>query len=113
VTWTNGGAGSHIPERSKRAVRRRQHNSCAIIDASICLGTIDEYDHVVNLASLDIERRHANDPALLQGLCKPCHAKKTSAEGHAAKRAKRFRKPLEHPGLVEKKTDEKDRGCDS
>ena len=104
MTWTNGGAGSKIPDKPKRIVRKRQNNRCAVYDPSVCTGSIDQFDHVVNLKSIGIARNdpHANDPALLQGLCEPCHLKKSSREGHAAKRAKRFRKPLQHPGLVQK-----------
>lgn len=100
MTWQTGGSGSHIPERSKREVRRRQHNQCAVFDASVCNGLIEQYDHVINVKSTRIRREEQNDPDLLQGLCKPCHGKKSSAEGHLAKRAKRFRPPPAHPGLV-------------
>ena len=99
MVWSNDQSGSHIPAKSKRIVRLRQDNQCVNLDAEICTGDIDEYDHVTNIKSLRIERSHANDPALLQGLCAACHKKKTQREAYQARWGKRYRKPERHPGL--------------
>lgn len=100
MAWANNSQGSHIPSRSKRIVRLRQGNACICLDASVCTGKIDEYDHVVNIKSLKIERSHANDPALLQGVCIPCHKKKTQQEAQTARWERAHRKPQEHPAEV-------------
>jgi len=99
MAWSNTASGSRIPAKSKRVVRLRQDNQCVCIDHEICLGVIQEYDHVTNVASIKVERSHANDPALLQGVCKPCHKKKTQAEAQQARHDRKYRKPQEHPGL--------------
>lgn len=98
MTWESGGPGSHIPEKSKRAVRKRQGNRCNTIDPKVCTKVVEEFDHIVNVKKLRIDRKHANDPALLQGLCRACHAKKTQAEAQEG-RKKHLRKPPRHPGL--------------
>lgn len=102
MVWQNGGRGSNIPDSTKRIVRARQNNCCAGHDASVCTGLIDEFDHVINVKSLGIDRSQANHPDLLQGLCKPCHKKKTQAEAQAG-RTKHLRTPPQHPGLTGKK----------
>lgn len=101
MVWPNTASGSHIPAKSKRVVRLRQGNECVCIDARVCTGSIDEYDHVTNVKALKIERSHANDPALLQGLCIPCHKVKTQGEAQQARHERKYRKPLENPGLAE------------
>lgn len=101
MVWDNTASGSHIPAKSKRVVNKRQNNRCINLDARICTGAIEDYDHVINLASIKVERSHANDPALLQGLCKPCHKLKTQQEAYHARWGRRYRKPERHPGLVE------------
>lgn len=99
MVWDNTASGSHIPAKSKRIVRLRQNNQCVTIDVNVCTHDIDEFDHVTNLASIKVERSHANDPALLQGLCIPCHKVKTQAEAQQARHDRRYRKPPGHPGL--------------
>jgi hypothetical protein len=61
--WNNRNQGSHIPAKSKSVVRLRQNNRCMCRDPAACGGAIDEYNHVVNVKSLRIERAQANDPA--------------------------------------------------
>lgn len=104
--WRNGGPGSKIPERTKRTIRRRQQGQCAVYDPTICNGTIAEYDHTVNLKSMGLARDAvlANDPSLIQGLCTPCHRKKSSDEGHAAKRARTHRPSQPNPGLAKERS---------
>ena len=99
MVWENTASGSHIPAKSKRVVSKRQGGKCINLDHRVCTGDIDEYDHVVNIKSLRIERSHANDPALLQGLCTPCHKLKTQQEAYQARWGNRIRKPAQHPGL--------------
>jgi hypothetical protein len=100
--WRNGGPGSHIPQRVKDAVNARQDDMCACIDKRVCWGTIDEYDHITNVASTGMDRRELNrDPDLLQGLCRPCHQVKTQAEARAGKqRRSGKRRPRVHPADV-------------
>lgn len=103
MAWTNGGPGSKIPEWIKRAVRESQQGQCNTIDPNVCTGQIDEFDHVINVKTLGIDRAHANDLNNIQGLCTPCHTVKTQGESRAANaaRAARGRHPTErHPGLV-------------
>jgi 5-methylcytosine-specific restriction endonuclease McrA len=99
MTWTNGGPGNRIPRRVRRAVYVRQHGRCNVYDPSVCSGSLDEYDHIVNTAVSGIPRSQcsAND---VQGLCSPCHNAKTQVEARHGKRAKRYRPPLLHPGLA-------------
>lgn len=67
-----------------------------------CLQEADQVDHVDNLAALGISRRDpiALDPDRCVAVCAPCHCTKTLAESHAARRAKRKRKPYVHPSQV-------------
>jgi len=99
MVWPDTASGSHIPAKSKRVVRLRQNDQCVVIDVNVCNGRVEEFDHVTNIASIKVERSHANDPALLQGVCKPCHKVKTQQEAQQARHDRRYRKPLPHPGL--------------
>ena len=99
MAWTNGGPGSKIPDRIKRTVRTRQGNRCNTIDLHVCTGTIDEFDHIVNVKTLGINRADANDPDNIQGLCRPCHTVKTQTEARAGQNRWR-RPPPSHPGLT-------------
>jgi hypothetical protein len=98
VAWVNGGPGSHIPASTKRTVNARQADMCATIDRTICWGTIDEYDHIINVKSVRGDRSQLNNPDLIQGLCKPCHRLKTQLEARTARNQWK-RKPERHPGL--------------
>lgn len=99
MTWTNGGPGSKIPAAVKREVRERQQGQCNTIDPNVCTGRIDEFDHIINVKTLGIDRALANDPAGIQGLCRPCHTVKTQAESLAA-RTRGRRAPVPHIGLA-------------
>ena len=63
---------------------------CGVRPSAFC-------DHIVAKADL-------NGPADLQGVCGPCHDRKSSAEGHEAQRANprpgRTRPSEKHPGLL-------------
>lgn len=96
MAWVNGGEGSKIPEPIKRGIRARQHNQCNTINPQVCTGVIDEYDHIINVKQLRIERSQANNPNNLQGLCTPCHKHKTQAEATAGKR-RHLRPKQPHP----------------
>ena len=91
------GGKSHIPEQVKRTVRTRQHHRCMVIDPHVCTGHIDQFDHIINVKTLGVDRRDANDPDNLQGLCTPCHKVKTQAEAKAG-RNRWKRQPEQHPG---------------
>ena len=99
MAWANGGPGSKIPAAIKRTVRQQQHDTCRTIDPTVCTGAIDEYDHIVNVKTLGINRPDANDENNIQGLCKPCHKVKTQREATAGHN--RWKRPVEaHPGLA-------------
>lgn len=63
---------------------------CGVRPSAFC-------DHIVAKADL-------NGPSDLQGVCGPCHDRKSSAEGNDAQRANprpgRKRPPEKHPGLL-------------
>lgn len=63
---------------------------CGVRPSAFC-------DHIVAKADL-------NGPADLQGVCGPCHDRKSSAEGHDAQRNNprpgRTRPSEKHPGLL-------------
>jgi hypothetical protein len=96
MAWVNNKTGSNIPQRVKRIVNARQADMCATIDRSVCWGTIDEYDHIVNVKRTGMTRAGLNNPDLLAGLCKPCHKVKTQLEAQAG-RNRGKRKPPKHP----------------
>ena len=62
----------------KRARQLREHLNCAM-----CGQPATDADHITLLG----EGGDPNGP--LQSLCRPCHAKKTAAEGGRAAKAKR------------------------
>lgn len=96
MAWANGGAGSKIPTAIKRTVRQRQGGTCNTYDPRVCTGCIDEFDHIHNVKRLGIQRAEANDCNNIQGLCKPCHKRKTQHEAHEG-RTRGRRKPPRHP----------------
>lgn len=99
MAWERNKTGSNIPQRVKDAVNARQDDMCACIDRTICWGTIDEYDHIINVKATGKTRRELErDPELLQGLCIPCHRVKIQLEARAGrKRRSGKRKPRPHP----------------
>jgi 5-methylcytosine-specific restriction endonuclease McrA len=102
MAWSNNSSGSKFSARTKRIVKHRDQGTCQLQYPG-CTGVAEQLDHITNLATLGISRSdpEADDPNNLQSVCRSCHTKKTQAEAHAAKRAKRFRKPLQHPGLIQ------------
>lgn len=98
MVWSNDLSGSQIPAKSKRLVRLRQENRCVCVVPIACTGRIDTYDHSANIAALGVERSHANDPALIEGFCGPCHLARTQREVSASRWGRQYRKPQEQPG---------------
>lgn len=83
------GATRHIvPPSVRRMVVERQMGCCA---ACGCLlgPEFTEFDHHPPLA-LREKDCDANDPALLQAMCAPCHRAKTSGDLRAIAKAKRL-----------------------
>jgi len=79
-------------------VLRRDRYRCQLQYPGRCIGTATEMDHKDNVAS-----GGSDNDANQQAACKPCHAKKSSDEGHAAQAIKRSRLKLpveRHPGLL-------------
>ena len=62
---------------------------CRLRYPGVCTSTSTQVDHIV--AGDD------HDDHNLQGVCAPCHARKSSAEGNAA-RVRTTRPPEPHPG---------------
>jgi hypothetical protein len=99
MAWKHSNPGSHIPQWVKHIVNTRQDDMCITIDPTKCWGTIDEYDHIINVKATGKTRRELDrDPNLLQGLCLPCHSVKTQAEARAGRQKRSGkRKPRPHP----------------
>jgi len=65
-----------------------------------CTKPSREADHIIEAAD-----GGSNDPANGQGMCKACHAQKTSKHANARRWQHKRERPLEeHPGLVPSKT---------
>lgn len=103
MTWGEGG---HIPAHVKTQVLRRD-KTCRLAYPDICTTRIDEYDHITGLAERGLRRRGTNTANELQGVCQPCHRRKTEQQRRAgvanaiAKRgglSRRLRDREPHPG---------------
>ena len=71
----------------RRRILARDHHRCVL-----CGAPASEVDHVGD--------RHDHSDANLRSLCTPHHARRSSAQGNAARWAVRARRPPEqHPGL--------------
>ncbi|CAN5146079.1 hypothetical protein BH11ACT6_BH11ACT6_34780 [soil metagenome] len=106
MTW---GQGSKIPKRIKDQVRRRdgQRGGCQLRYPGICTGGIDEFDHPDGLAAQGQQRTTVKSASEVQGVCTPCHTKKTKGQAAAGRAAaiatrgslsKRYRDHEPHPG---------------
>lgn len=91
--WHNPASGSSIPASTKRIVRLQQDGKCVTRDHEHCTGTIDHYEHVPDTTTLDLHRSHANDPALIEGVCTPCSKTKARQANRAATQERLYRKP--------------------
>ncbi|WP_280350367.1 HNH endonuclease [Nocardia abscessus] len=95
--WSSSNRSSQLPsdwESRRRQVLSRDDWICQIEDIGCRLEATD-VDHIIP----------GNDHSLgnLRAACAPCHARKSSAEGHARKRelrSRRFRPPERHPGRL-------------
>ena len=93
MTWSNNKSprAARLPsnwQRLRTDVLRRDGYRCQALDAlgwDLCDAPATHVDHVVPGDN--------HDPDNLQSMCAPCHHRKTSAEGLAARRAKRTRSP--------------------
>lgn len=94
--WKDSDRKSRLPSgwskiRARILARDPVCKICGVRPSTMC-------DHIVAKADL-------NGPADLQGVCGPCHDRKSSAEGNAAQRANprpgRTRPAEQHPGLRE------------
>lgn len=96
AAWQGSTRRSRLPhDWATRRVRvlRRDGYKCQARNAmgTPCLAPAGEVDHITPGDDHDLEN--------LQAMCKRCHARKSSAEGNAA-RPKRLRVPEAHPGLL-------------
>ncbi|MEV6836782.1 HNH endonuclease signature motif containing protein [Streptomyces sp. NPDC051133] len=72
---------------------RDEHRCRNRIDGRVCGRRANQVDHIGD--------RDNHRPENLQALCEDCHAKKSSAQGNAARWAVRRQRPKErHPGLL-------------
>lgn len=100
MTWSSSDRRAQLPSNWQRVIRprilRRDGHRCTWIDqGQRCTERATEVDH----------RRRGDDhrDSNLRSLCGPHHATKSSAEGHAARRARpsrRRRPPEAHPGIL-------------
>lgn len=107
MVWERNKTGSNIPTSVKRVVHDRQHGICATYDPTVCVGTIDEYDHIVNVKTTGMQRKQLErDPDLFQGLCQPCHKAKIQREARDGQRRRSGkRRPRPHPADVMRGSD--------
>lgn len=105
MTW---GQGSTIPKRVKDQVRRRD-KTCRLQYPGICTGAIDEFDHPDGLAAQGQERTTVQSADEVQGVCSPCHGKKSeeqrvagilAAVSRRGGRSRRLRDLERHPGRL-------------
>ncbi len=77
-------------------VLRRDAYRCQARDSTgaLCGASANQVDHIIH--------GDDHDEANLQALCRWHHARKSSAEGHAARapRATQKREPERHPGML-------------
>lgn len=94
--WQSSTRRDHLPDdwpRIRREVFREKGRQCLL-----CGAPATDIDHIVPGDDHSIEN--------LRPLCSPCHSRKSSSEGGAAKAAKRrqiekrFQRTEDHPGLL-------------
>jgi 5-methylcytosine-specific restriction protein A len=66
-------------ERMRQRVLGRAGYHCQILYSDICIGAATEADHIV-----PVFEGGTRDEANMQAACRPCHARKSSLEGHRA-----------------------------
>lgn len=92
--WQDSTRRDRLPDdwpRIRLRVLVRDGYRCRLRLGDICLRTATEVDH--------IRRGDDHRDVNLQAVCAPCHARKTSSEGNAA-RLRLHRPPERHPGLL-------------
>ena len=96
--WETSDRRSRLPSdwpKIRLRILRRDSYRCQIREGggqgAPCLAPANEVDHVIP--------GDDHSPKNLQAACRSCHARKSSAEGLAA-RPMRRRKPEAHPGLI-------------
>lgn len=99
MVWGTGRESSRIPDRIKRAVRKRDNEQCQLRYPG-CWGTADEFDHIQSISELRISRyaAAANDPENLRCVCIHCHRMRTQQQATTGKNRWK-RQPEQHPGL--------------
>jgi 5-methylcytosine-specific restriction protein A len=82
--WGQGSGRTSDPEWQalRRTVLARDKGVCQIKTPGVCIVRATEVDHIDAV----YEHGDRRDPDRLRGACKPCHAKRTSAQGHQAKK---------------------------
>lgn len=95
--WATSDRRARLPpdwSKIRDRVLQRDGHQCTfvLLDETRCPAAATEVDHV--------ERGDDHRPANLASLCRAHHAAKTAAEGHEAQRARRYRDPPTHPGLI-------------
>lgn len=85
---------SDWPARRKRVLARDRH-ACQLRIAGVCVGRATDVDH--------IEQNDDHSDANLRAACSPCHARRSSQQGTAARQriaSQRFRPSDPVPGLI-------------
>lgn len=93
MSWSTSTRKARLPAdwpTIRRRILERDKHTCRIC-GPFCIVWANEVDHII----AGDDHRESN----LRASCNPCHARKSAAEGHAAK-PKRNRPPEPHPGIV-------------
>lgn len=96
MAWGKGQArtGAAAWIRLTREVLARDRYWCQLRYPDRCIGTATQADHILRPAD-----GGTDDPSNLRGACAPCHAKRSSEQGNAA-RERQNRPAGPHPGLL-------------
>lgn len=89
-------------QKQRQRILYRDHYTCQLGYADICVTTATEMDHIVN-----VKAEGSDEDENMQAVCQPCHARKSALEGvkgrnaQRAKRKERLTLPKgKHPGLL-------------
>lgn len=103
--WGTGArdrTGTAEHKKQRQRILRRDRHQCQLRYAGICTLTATEMDHRSNVAA-----GGTDDDENMQAVCHQCHARKSSLEGVAARKANQSRRrqrltlpTTPHPGLV-------------
>jgi hypothetical protein len=92
------GQGRYVSPKVKAAVRARD-KTCRLNYPVICTGAIDEMDHPDGLAATGKPRTSVLTAGVVQGVCRPCHRRKTQQQARAGRNGWK-RQAERHPGLL-------------